>query len=127
MGCLHNKKLNPSVNPVPNSFADHEQWNQQNGWKNCLNNLQLILQPFVTFIVISNKTENVKAIYSKDFKRLKCLRFSENDYNLILKWLKVFPIPHLSLGFPRLIARMNEFDFLQYLVYCWDDFCYSSA
>jgi SRSO17 transposase len=30
-------------------------------------------------------------------------------YNLILPWLKVFPIPHLSLGFPRLIALMNFF------------------
>lgn len=30
-------------------------------------------------------------------------------FNLILPWLKVFPIPQLSLGFPRLIARMNFF------------------
>ena len=30
-------------------------------------------------------------------------------FNLILPWLKVFPIPHLSLGFPRLIALMNFF------------------
>jgi len=30
-------------------------------------------------------------------------------FNLILPWLKVFPIPQLSLGFPRLIALMNFF------------------
>jgi SRSO17 transposase len=30
-------------------------------------------------------------------------------FNLILPWLKVFLIPHLSLGFPRLIALMNFF------------------
>lgn len=29
--------------------------------------------------------------------------------NLIFPWLKVFPIPHLSLGFPRLISLMNFF------------------
>ncbi len=96
MVCLHNENFNPSINPVPDSFTQHEEWNNRKSWKNGLNNLQLILQPFVSF-------------------------------NLILKWLKVFPIPQLSLGFPRLIARMNEFDCLQYLVDCWDDFCYSSA
>ena len=48
-------------------------------------------------------------------------------FNFILKWLKVFPIPQLSLGFPRLIAKINEVDYLYYLVYLWDDFCYSSA
>jgi hypothetical protein len=30
-------------------------------------------------------------------------------FNLILPWLKVFPIPQLSLGFPRLVALMNFF------------------
>ena len=30
-------------------------------------------------------------------------------FNLLLPWLKVFPIPQLSLGFPRLIALMNFF------------------
>ncbi len=30
-------------------------------------------------------------------------------FNLILPWLKVFPIPQLSLGFPRIIALMNFF------------------
>ena len=30
-------------------------------------------------------------------------------FNLILPWLKVFSIPQLSLGFPRLVALMNFF------------------
>jgi SRSO17 transposase len=49
------------------------------------------------------------------------------SFNLILRWLKVFPIPQLSLGFPRLISLMDGFDCLRYLVYLWDDFFYSSA
>jgi hypothetical protein len=48
-------------------------------------------------------------------------------FNLILRWLKVFPIPQLSLGFPRLISLMEQFDCLRYLVELWDEFCYSSA
>jgi SRSO17 transposase len=94
--CLHSESLNPSVAPVPESFQEHQGWNERKGWKNWLNNLQLILQPFISF-------------------------------NLILQWLKVFPTPQLSLGFPRLISQINEFDCLRYLVYCWDDFSYSSA
>jgi SRSO17 transposase len=59
-------------------FAEHPEWDRGKGWKNLLNNLRLISQPFICF-------------------------------NLILPWLKVFPIPQLSLGFPRLIALMNFF------------------
>lgn len=94
--CLHHDIFNPSVAPIPNCYQQHDLWDSKKGWKNQLNNLQLILQPFICF-------------------------------NLILRWLKVFPIPQLSLGFPRLIAKFNDFDCLRYLVYCWDDFCYSSA
>jgi hypothetical protein len=47
--------------------------------------------------------------------------------NLIMPWLKVFPNPQLYWGFSRLIAFMNEFDCLQYLVYFWDDLYLSSA
>jgi hypothetical protein len=43
-------------------------------------------------------------------------------FNWIFKWLKVFPISQLSLGFPILIAQMNKVDCLRYLVYLWDDF-----
>lgn len=96
MICLHNDAFNPSVTSVSEQFQQHELWDKGKGWKNWLNNIQLILQPFIS-------------------------------YNLILRWLKVFPIPQLSLGFPRLIALMNEFDCLRYLAYLWDDFYYSSA
>jgi SRSO17 transposase len=30
-----------------NKFANHHQWNHTNGWKNCLNNLRLIIQPII--------------------------------------------------------------------------------
>jgi hypothetical protein len=96
MICLHSDSLNPLVIPVEKTYQTHELWNETKGWKNWLNNLRLILQPFISF-------------------------------NFILKWLKVFPIPPLTLGFPMLIAKMNEVDCLRYLVYFWDDFYYSSA
>lgn len=67
----------PSV--VVKKFSTHLWWDEGTGWKNLLNNLRLVLQPFVMF-------------------------------NLIRPWLKVFPIPALSLGFSRLIALMNYFD-----------------
>ena len=96
MICLHNVSFNPSVAPVPDIYQQHSLWDSRTGWKNALNNLQLILQPFISF-------------------------------NLILRWLKVFPIPQLSLGFPRLITKINGLDCLRYLVYCWDEFYCSSA
>ena len=112
MVCLHNISFNPSVASVPNAYQQHSLWDSGTGWKsappalrfpqrkdgasNVLNNLQLILQPFISF-------------------------------NLILRWLKVFPVPQLSLGFPRLITKINEFDCLRYLVYCWDEFYCSFA
>lgn len=96
MVCPHSDLFNYWGISIPESFQHHELWNEGKGWKNLLNNLQLILQPFVQF-------------------------------NLILKWLKIFPIPQLSLGFPRLIAKMNEVDCLRYLVYLWHDFYFSSA
>ena len=96
MVCLHNVSFNPSVAPVPAPYQQHSLWDSGKGWKNALNNLQLILQPFISF-------------------------------NFILRWLKVFPIPQLSLGFPRLITKINEFDCLRYLVYCWDEFYCSFA
>ena len=94
--CLHHDTFNPSVAPIPKCYEQHDLWDSGKGWKNQLNNLHLILQPFICF-------------------------------NLILRWLKVFPVPQLSLGFPRLISKFNDFDCLRYLVYFWDDFCYSSA
>jgi hypothetical protein len=96
MVCLHNVPFNPAVASVPETYEQHSLWDLGLGWKSALNNLQLILQPFISF-------------------------------NLILRWLKVFPIPQLSLGFPRLITKINKFDCLKYLVYCWDEFYLSSA
>lgn len=86
MVTLHTNPLNPapaskslsSINPIIRRFDSHPRWDQGSGWKNILNNLRLVIQPFIFF-------------------------------NLIKPWLKVFPIPHLSLGFSRLIAFMNYF------------------
>ena len=64
--------------PVINLFLQHPDWDSEKGWKNFLNNIRLIIQPFFSF-------------------------------NLIQDWLKIFPIPQLSLGFPRLIALRNFF------------------
>ena len=65
--------------PVRNLLSQHPHWDSGKGWKNFLNNLRLISQPFICF-------------------------------NLIQRWLTVFPIPQLSLGFPRLISLMNFFE-----------------
>ena len=43
-------------------------------------------------------------------------------FNLIKQELKVFPIPQLSLGFPRLISIMNQFDCLGLLNELLNDF-----
>lgn len=68
---------NDSASLVVPKFSTHDWWDKGKGWKNLLNNLRLVLQPFVLF-------------------------------NLIRPWLKVFPIPQLSVGFPRLISLMNQ-------------------
>jgi hypothetical protein len=77
-------------------LAEHPQWDSGQRWKNFLNNLSLISQPFIYF-------------------------------NLILPWLKVFPIPQLSLGFPRLIALMNFFPGAVPQITLDADFQFSSA
>ncbi len=33
-------------------FSNHQQWNHENGWKNVLNNLRLIVQPLLLFWLI---------------------------------------------------------------------------
>ena len=48
-------------------------------------------------------------------------------FNLILPWLNVFPIPQLSLGFPRLIALMNFFPSAVPQLSLKGDFQFSSA
>ncbi len=75
----HPDKQSQASSPsIVAKFSTHPWWIEGTGWKNWLNNLRLILQPFVLF-------------------------------NVIRHWLKVFPIPALSLGFSRLIALMNHF------------------
>ena len=96
MICLHSEAFNPAVVSPSETFQNHESWEREKGWKSLLNNMQLILQPYIYF-------------------------------NFISQWLNIFPIPQLTLGFPRLIAKINEVNYLHYLVYLWDDFCYSSA
>jgi len=96
MVSLHSDSLNHSLLPVSNKFQSHPSFDENKGWKNLLNNLRLILQPFVCF-------------------------------NLLTPWLKVFPIPQLSLGFPRLISIMNQFNCLQPLSELWSNFYFSSA
>lgn len=96
MICLLSESFNSTVSPLSETFQNHELWKPGESWNSLLNNMQLILQPYLYF-------------------------------NFILKWIKIFPIPQLSLGFSRLIAKINEVDYLRYLVYLWDDFCYSSA
>ena len=34
------------------NFTNHKQWNRESGWKNTLNNLRLIVQPFFLFWLI---------------------------------------------------------------------------
>lgn len=82
--------------PIRELLAQHPNWDSGKGWKNFLNNLRLITQPFISF-------------------------------NLVLRWLKVFPIPQLSLGFPRLIALMNLFPSSIQGASCGMDFQLSSA
>lgn len=78
MVSLYSDSMLKSSPKDDSKFSTHPMWDKNKGWKNLLNNLRLILQPFICF-------------------------------NLIKPWLKVFPIPQLSLGFPRLIALMNQF------------------
>ena len=92
---LHSNSLNQSLSSVPDKFQEHQLWDVKKGWENLLNNLHLVIQPFVYF-------------------------------NLIKPWLKVFPIPQLSLGFPRLISLMNLFDICDFMPN-FLDICYRSS
>lgn len=49
MVSLHSDRLNQSLSSVPKKFQEHELWDFNEGWKNLLNNLHLIVQPFVCF------------------------------------------------------------------------------
>lgn len=52
---LNNHKslgINQSIELVVNKFREHEWWDKRADWKNILNNLRLILQPFTFFNLI---------------------------------------------------------------------------
>lgn len=34
-------------------FSQHQWWNKETGWKNVLNNLRLIIQPYIFFCLIT--------------------------------------------------------------------------
>ena len=69
--------VNKPIDPVVAKFSEHVWWDFGTGWKNLLNNLRLVIQPFIFF-------------------------------NLLKPWLRVFSIPHLSIGFITLMALMNR-------------------
>ena len=49
---LHNmegKGINGSTDPVVSKFRDHQWWDFGQGWKNLLNNLRLVMQPYHFF------------------------------------------------------------------------------
>ena len=53
MVSLHNHQWNPIIAPIPEQYQKHPWWNERKGWKNYLNNLRLILQPYTYNNVIS--------------------------------------------------------------------------
>jgi hypothetical protein len=52
MVSLHSESLRPSPSDPQLTFASHPWWDNGKGWKNILNNLRLILQPFTLFNLI---------------------------------------------------------------------------
>jgi hypothetical protein len=45
-----------STRAAPN-FSNHQNWNHPSGWKNCLNNLRLIIQPIIAEVHRANGEE----------------------------------------------------------------------
>lgn len=41
--------VNQPTDPVVNKFREHDWWDKGQGWKNLLNNLRLVIQPFMFF------------------------------------------------------------------------------
>jgi hypothetical protein len=44
--------LPATVTAPPDRFAEHRWWDNGQGWKNILNNLRLILQPYVFYCLL---------------------------------------------------------------------------
>ena len=49
---LHSEQLGQTLPQQESKFASHLWWDNRNGWKNILNNLRLIIQPFTLFNLI---------------------------------------------------------------------------
>ena len=52
MVSLHSEQIRPSPPDPQSQFASHPWWDNGKGWKNILNNLRLIIQPFILFNLI---------------------------------------------------------------------------
>lgn len=52
MVSLHSEQMQPSPPKSQSKLASHPWWDNEKGWKNILNNLRLILQPFTLFNLI---------------------------------------------------------------------------
>lgn len=52
MVSLHSESLRPSLPDPQSTFASHPWWDNGKGWKNILNNLRLVIQPFILFNLI---------------------------------------------------------------------------
>jgi len=52
MVSLHSEQMHPSLPDPQSKFASHPWWDHGKGWKNLLNNLRLITQPFILFNLI---------------------------------------------------------------------------
>jgi hypothetical protein len=46
------KGLNQPADPIVKKFREHQWWDFGQGWKNLLNNLRLVIQPFIFFNLI---------------------------------------------------------------------------
>jgi len=52
MVSLHAEQMRPYPPDTQSKFASHPRWDHSKGWKNILNNLRLIIQPFTLFNLI---------------------------------------------------------------------------
>ncbi len=52
MVSLHSESLHLSPPDPQSTFASHPWWDNGKGWKNILNNLRLVIQPFILFNLI---------------------------------------------------------------------------
>ena len=47
-----NQDINSFPDPIVEKFREHQWWDKNQGWKNLLNNLRLVMQPFILFNLI---------------------------------------------------------------------------